>query len=290
MHIYEQIFSKHDITIAQALLTKSDLNNRSGYLNTRNTLLTLMEFGVICIVNENDVVATDEIQGKKFGDNDNLSAMVANLIDADLLILLTDTDGLYTSNPQLDPNAQLIHQVKKIDSRIQRIASKSAGIRGVGGMATKIQAARLATSCGITVVIANGLKSGNIQQIAMGDKIGTIFLPTSSKLESKKRWVISGLASKGKLFIDAGASLAVKKQNKSLLPAGIIDLEGKFQRGDIIDIFDEQGKQLGCGISNYSANEILAIKGSHSKSVSAKLGYEYGSEVIHRNNMVITQK
>lgn len=288
MHTYEQIFSKHNITVAQALLTKSDLSHRAGYLNARNTLLALIELGVICIVNENDVVATDEIGGTRFGDNDNLSAMVATLIDADLLALLTDIDGLYTANPQHDPNAKLIPIVERIDSKIQRIASRSAGIRGVGGMATKIEAAKLATACGITVVIASGLESDTLRQITLGNRIGTIFTPTSNKIESKKRWMLSGLASKGKLIIDSGAALALKKQNKSLLPAGITSLKGKFQRGDVVDIFDTEDNRLGCGISNYDSTEILAIKGSHSRSVSEILGYEYGSEVIHRNNMVMS--
>ncbi len=287
MHTYEQIFSKHNITVAQALLTRSDLSHRAGYLNARNTLLALIELGVVCIVNENDVVATDEIDGARFGDNDNLSAMVATLIDADLLILLTDIDGLYTANPKLDPKAKLIPRVEKIDSKIQRLATKAAGVRGVGGMGTKIEAAKLATSCGITVVIASGFKPDNLRQIALGNKIGTLFTPISSKLESKKRWMISGLASRGKLIIDSGAALAIRKRNKSLLPAGVIQLEGKFQRGDVVDICNVEGNHIGCGISNYGSADIDAIKGIHSKAVSSILGYQYGSELIHRNNMVI---
>jgi glutamate 5-kinase len=288
MHTYEQIFSKYNTTIAQALLTKSDLSHRAGYLNARNTLLALIELRVICIVNENDVVATDEIGGARFGDNDNLSAMVANLIDADLLILLTDIDGLYTANPQYNSNAKLIARVEKIDGRIQRLASRASGVRGVGGMATKIEAAKMATACGITVVIASGLKPDTLRQVTLGNKIGTVFTPVSNKFESKKRWMLTGLASKGKLIIDNGAVLALKKQNKSLLPAGVTGLEGKFQRGDVVDIFDTAGNSLGCGISNYNSTEILAIKGTHSRSVTGILGYEYGSEVIHRNNMVIS--
>jgi glutamate 5-kinase len=286
MYTYEQVFSKYKITVAQALLTKSDLSHRSGYLNARNTLLALIELGVICIVNENDVVATDELGGARFGDNDNLSAMVATLIDADLLILLTDIDGLYTADPRADSNAKLIPRVEKIDSRIQRLASKSAGVRGVGGMGTKIEAAKLATACGITVVIANGFKPGNLRQIVLSNDIGTVFIPGPHRIESKKRWIMSGLASKGKLIIDSGAALALKKRNKSLLPSGVVTIQGKFQRGDIVDIFDVEGNRLGCGISNYSSSETLAIKGAHSKAVPSILGYEYGSEIVHRNNMV----
>jgi glutamate 5-kinase len=287
MHIYEQLFIQHDITVAQALLTKSDLTNRSGYLNARNTLISLLELNAICIVNENDVVATDEIQGTRFGDNDNLSAMVANLVDADLLVLLTDIDGLYSANPQLDPLATLIPKVEKIDIKIQRLAGKSGSMVGTGGMATKIEAAKMATSCGTTVVIACGYEPDNLIRVVEGKPIGTIFTPLTTKLESKKRWMISGLASKGRLTIDQGAALALTIDNKSLLPAGITSLEGKFQRGNVIDIFDTEGKRIGCGISNYSAQEIAAIKGAHSNSVSGILGYDYGSEIVHRSNMVL---
>ena len=287
MSAYEHLFSKHNITIAQALLTKSDLSRRAGYLNARNTLLALIDLGVICIVNENDVVSTDEIKETKFGDNDNLSSMVAGLVDADLLVLLTDIDGLFDSNPNTDPAAKLVKKVSEINQRIQRMASRSAGERGVGGMATKIEAARQATACGITVVIANGLKPQILEQIVAGKQIGTFFQPSSSKIESKKRWIISGLASKGTLVIDNGATIAVQMRNKSLLPAGILDMEGKFQRGDIVDIKNEKGNRIGCGITNYSSTEISAIKGLHSRLVSKKLGHDYGSEIIHRNNMAI---
>jgi glutamate 5-kinase len=288
MNIYDQLFAQHNLIVAQALLTKTDLSHRAGYLNTRNTLLALIELGVICIVNENDVVATDEIGGIKFGDNDNLSAMVANLIDADILILLTDIEGLYTANPQYNPNAKLISEVTKIDSRIQRLASKTASVYGVGGMATKIEAAKMATCCGMTVVIASGRNPDSLIKIAGGKNIGTLFTPMACKLESKKRWMISGLASKGKLIIDSGAVSALMKHNKSLLPAGILGLEGKFKRGDVVDILDNKDIQIGSGITNYSSKDIASIRGVHSSSVLDILGYEYGSEIIHRNNMVLT--
>jgi glutamate 5-kinase len=287
MQIYEQLFSAHDITVAQALLTKTDLSSRAGYLNARNTLLALMDLRVICIVNENDVVATDEIGGAVFGDNDNLSAMVANLVDADLLILLTDIDGLYTANPRETDDAELIHEVKNIDTRIQRMASRTAGSYGVGGMATKIEAAKLATSCGTVMVIAGGTTKDVLKKIVNGENVGTLFLPQTSKIESKKRWMLSGLASKGKLIIDDGAVSALKVKNKSLLPAGIVQIDGRFQRGNAVEIYDIHGNHIGCGISNYSSRDINAIKGSHSESVSRTLGYEYGHDVIHRNNMVL---
>ncbi len=287
MNAYEQLFSKHNVIIAQALLTKSDLLDRAGYLNARNTLLALIELGVICIVNENDVVATDELGELTFGDNDNLSAMVANLVDADLLALLTDIDGLYTADPQRNPQAKLIPKVEKIDAEIERLAGDTSSSYGVGGMTTKLEAAKLATASGVTVVIANGRKPDALTQIAHGKNIGTIFPPRTSKLESKKRWMLSGLASKGKLTIDDGAVLALKKQNRSLLPAGVVGVEGEFQRGDVVDIFDSNGNHIGCGIPNYNAKDIAVIKGAHSEAISSLLGYEYGTEVIHRNNMVL---
>ena len=288
MYTYEQLFSQYDITVAQALLTKEDLSDRSGYLNARNTLLALIELGIICIVNENDIVAIDEIEGLKFGDNDNLSAMVANLIDADLLALLTDIGGLYTADPRYNPQAQLIRRVDKIDAEIKRMASATAGRQGIGGMTTKIEAARLATSSGVNVVIADGREPDILVRISQGEDTGTLFPAQVNKMESKKRWMLSGLASKGKVMVDKGAVLALKEQNKSLLPAGVIKAEGEFHRGDIVDILDEQGKRIGCGISNYSSSDLAIIGGRHSDKILSLLGYDYGNEVIHRNNMVIS--
>jgi glutamate 5-kinase len=287
MYTYEQLFSQYDITVAQALLTKEDLSDRSGYLNARNTLLALIELGIICIVNENDIVAIDEIEGLKFGDNDNLSAMVANLVDADLLALLTDIGGLYTADPHYNPQAQLIRRVDKIDAEIERMASDTASRQGTGGMTTKIEAAKLATSSGVNVIIADGQEPEILVRISQGEDIGT-FLPAQvNKMESKKRWMLSGLASKGKITVDKGAVLALKEQNKSLLPAGVIKAEGEFHRGDIVDILDEKAKRIGCGISNYSSSDLAIIGGKHSDKILGLLGYDYGDEVVHRNNMVM---
>ncbi len=287
MNVYEHLLSQHNIIVAQALLTKSDLMDRAGYLNARNTLLALIELRVACIVNENDVVAIDELGELTFGDNDNLSALVANLVDADLLVLLTDIDGLYDADPQCNPQAKLIARVEKIDADIERLAGDTTSSCSVGGMITKLEAAKLATASGVTVVIANGSKPDVLKQIALGQNVGTIFPPRSSNLESKKRWMLSGLASKGKLIIDDGAILALKEQNRSLLPAGVVDVEGNFQRGDVVDIVDSSHKQIGCGIPNYSSQDISTIKGAHSHEISRLLGYEYASEVIHRNNMAL---
>jgi len=287
MLTYEQLFGRHNITVAQALLTKADLSDRAGYLNARNTLLALLELRVLCIVNENDVVAVDEIQEAKFGDNDNLSAMVANLVDADLLLLLTDTAGLYTADPRRDPDAQLISQVERIDSKIEKLAAGTVGSLGIGGMMTKIEAAKLATASGITVIIADGREPDVISKLAAGEAVGTCFLPLTDKLESRKRWMVSGLSTRGGLVVDSGAARALRKQNRSLLATGIKKVKGEFQRGDVVTLYDHKGSILGCGITNYSATDIGTIKGAHSKKIATLLGYDYGSEVVHRNNLVV---
>ena len=287
MHTYEQLFSSYDITVAQALLTREDLAARSGYLNARNTLLALIELGVICIVNENDVVAIDEIQELKFGDNDNLSAMVANMIDADLLVLLTDVAGLYNADPHRNPDAKLISKVEGIDAEIEHLASSANSRQGTGGMITKVEAARLATSSGVSVVIADGREADSLLRISQGEGTGTLFPPRQNKMESKKRWMLSGLSSRGCIIADKGAILALKEQHKSLLPAGIIEVKGHFQRGDIVDVFDQQGNHCACGICNYRSRDIVRIRGAHSDQISELLGHNYGNEVIHRNNMVV---
>ena len=287
MDAYEQLFGWHEITIAQALLTRADLSDRLRYLNARNTLMALLELRVIPIVNENDVVAVDEIRETVFGDNDNLSAMVANLADADLLLLLTDTGGLYTADPHRNPNAKLIERVDRLDASIERLAGASHSVLGTGGMVTKIEAAKLATASGIAVVIASGREPDIIVRLANGEAIGTYFQPVSSKLESRKRWLLSQ-TSRGKLFIDAGAAVALREQHKSLLPAGINEVRGEFERGDIVDILEsETGERIACGISNYGSSDISSIKGAHSDRISQLLGREYGSEVVHRDNLVI---
>ena len=287
MSVYERLFDRHNITVAQALLTKADLSDRAGYLNTRNTLMALLELGVICIVNENDVVAVDEIQEAKFGDNDNLSAMVANLVDADLLLLLGDVAGLYTADPHRYPDAQLIPQVERIDSRIEYLAAGTTNSRGIGGMITKIEAAKLATASGITVVMADGRESDIILRLVAGEAVGTCFWPFTNKLESRKRWMVSYLSARSRLIVDSGAAGALRKQKRSLLATGIEQVEGEFQRGDVVTIYDHKESILGCGITNYSASDIRTIKGAHSRDIATLLGYDYGSEVVHRNNLVV---
>jgi glutamate 5-kinase len=287
MNTYDQLFSQYGIAVAQALLTKHDLSDRAGYLNARNTLLALLELRVMGIVNENDVVTADEIKEAKFGQNDTLSAMVANLVDADLLLNLSDVEGLFTADPHLHPEAKLVPLVKKIDAKIESLVSGSASEQGTGGGVTKIEAAKLATSSGVTLIICDGRKPGNIVKAVTGKKVGTLFLPVTTKLESRQRWMLSGLSTKGKLVVDSGAATALKKNNRSLLAAGILEVEGEFEIGDIVNICDIKGARLGCGITHYCASDIAVIKGKQSKDIPAKLGHDYGAEVIHRNNLVI---
>jgi glutamate 5-kinase len=286
MATYEQLFAPHNLTIAQALLTKGDIADRSGYLNTRNTLLALLELGVIGIINENDVVAVDELRGLRFGDNDNLSAMVANLVDADLLLILTDIAGLYTADPRKNPQACLIPEVTDI-AAVEHLAGDTQGKLGTGGMITKIEAARLATASGVTVVIADGRVPDVIVKLAAGAALGTCFRPQGSRHESRARWLVSGLAVRGRVIVDEGADLALKKHKGSLLAAGIKDTGGDFQRGETVDVFNTAGERLGCGITNYGAAELALIKGKRSSEINTILGHDYGPEVVHRNNLVL---
>jgi glutamate 5-kinase len=286
MYVYDLLFSWHGITIAQALLAKRDLSDRLGYLNTRNTLLGLLDLGVVTIVNENDVVATEELEGGTFGDNDTLSALVANLVDADLLVLLSDIDGLYTADPHRDRDAKLIPIVERIDTNIEAFAGDAAQRNGTGGMATKVQAARLATSAGTTVAIASGREPLVLSRLTQGESVGTLFQPTGSRLESRKRWMLAGLSARGHLILDEGAAAALRRQNRSLLPAGVQTIEGEFQRGDTVTLMGPDRVALGYGIANYGAAELSVIRGQRSDRIGALLGYDHGSEVVHRNNFV----
>ncbi|MCH7835874.1 MAG: glutamate 5-kinase [Chloroflexi bacterium] len=286
MQAYQELFARHDITVAQTLLARRDLADRQGYLNARNTLLGLLELGVVAIINENDVVAVEEIEGAAIGDNDNLSALVANLVDADLLVLLTDQAGLYTADPRRDTSARLIPRVERIDAEIERLAGDTRG-RGVGGMTTKVQAAQLALAGGADVVIADGRRPDVLESAARGEEIGTLFPTSVDRMESRKRWMVAGLSLKGSIAVDEGASKALREQRRSLLPAGVCDVEGNFQRGDAVAITDGDGRRIACGIANYGAEEILRIRGLRSDRIEAELGHHYGGEVVHRDNLVI---
>ncbi|MCH8994536.1 MAG: glutamate 5-kinase [Chloroflexi bacterium] len=287
METYGRLFRKHDLVIAQTLLTRRDLADRVGYLNTRNTLLALLEFGVVPIVNENDVVAVEEIEGALIGDNDNLSALVANLIDADLLTLLTDTGGLHTADPRREPDAELVPLVERITPEIERLADDTATPHGVGGMVTKLEAAKLATAGGTDVVIANGHEPEVLERLATGEALGTRFPATTDRLESRKRWMLAGLATRGKIVVDAGAAKALRSQGRSLLPAGVSDVAGRFERGDSVSIWAEGGPRIALGVTNYGRDDVAAIRGVRSDRIAEVLGHEYGAEVVHRNNLVL---
>ncbi len=242
MHTYQQMFASHGFQVAQTLLTADDFSGRQSYLNVRNTLQGLLDLGVVPILNENDVVAVDEI-GEVFGDNDRLSALVANLVDADLLVILTDIDGLYTADPNEDPEARLIPTVDRVDEAVKSLAGK------------------------------------NLNPWARGGR--------STKLEARKRWMLSVISQRGEVVVDAGADLALREKNRSLLPAGITGVNGEFSRGDIVYITGHEGQRIACGIANYGSKEIARIRGAQSGDIEGTLGYQYGQEVVHRNNLVL---
>lgn len=283
MQRWDHIFRQHGVVVSQALLTRHDLSQRQGYLNARTTLLTLLEHQVLPIINENDVVAVDEI---KIGDNDQLSALVANLIDADLLVLLTDTGGLYTADPRRDPAATLIPLVDQIGGELERLAGKSASDAGTGGMRTKLLAARLARRSGTTVIIASGSDPRGLLRAAQGEAIGTLF-PSAGVIEGRKRWLATGVAARGEVRVDAGAERALLAGGKSLLPAGVRRVEGRFARGDALLIRSDAGRAIACGLSNYDAHDLALIAGRRSDEIAAVLGYTFGPEAIHRNNLVV---
>jgi len=286
MGIYTQIFGMYDQLVGQVLLTKDDLLDRRRYLNARNTLNAMLAYEVIPIINENDTVASEEI---RFGDNDNLSALVANVLEADLLILLTDQDGLYTGDPRSDPNARMITEVSSehIPEELWQAAGGSVSGLGTGGMFTKLSAADLARKSGVTVFIANGRTPDILLKIVKGEATGTKFFPSNSKLESRKRYMLAGVqASTGILYIDQGAEKAINKGG-SLLPVGITRIAGEFERGDIVRVRSAKLKEIAIGITNYSFSDLEKIYGKNSGLIEEIIGYSYGDEVIHHNNMML---
>lgn len=283
MSLYQQIFALYDLVVAQALLTRADLANRTRYLNARNSTLLLLKHGVVPIINENDVVAVDEI---KFGDNDNLSALVANLLDADLLLILTDQKGLFTADPRQDPTARLIPEVAVIDEKIRAMASGSSGTVGTGGMSTKLEAAELATRSGTTVVIAPGEVNNIIMDVVQGQAVGTRFLTQLSHVEGRKRWILAE-AVQGRLMVDEGAAKAIINHGKSLLTVGVTAVNGTFRRGETVSVITPTEQEIGRGVANYKALDLQAICGKQSHEIGRILGYDYGPPAIHRDNLVI---
>lgn len=287
MTMWDELFTTHGVAVAQALLTRRDLADRRGYLNARSTLLSLLALQVLPIVNENDVVSVEEIEDSIIGDNDNLSAQVCSLVDADLLLILTDIAGLYTADPAHDASARLIERVERIDVEIQRAAAGLPGRRGTGGMVTKVQAARTATKAGAHVVIADG-RAKDVLARAVGDQpVGTIFLPTGDRIESRRRYLLSGLQGTGRITVDEGATRALAELGRSLLPAGVVAVEGSFERGDIVRVVATGGRHIATGAVNYSSRDIVRIRGLHSDRIEETLGHDHGEEIMHRNNLVV---
>jgi len=284
MNIYENYFSRYQQMVAQVLLTHDDLSHRRRFLNARNTLLTLLELGIIPIINENDTVVVDEI---KVGDNDNLSALITNLIGADLLIILTDIDGLCDSDPRVNPNARCIFLVEDIDVDIAGIVGETKSEMSVGGMISKIQAARKASRFGIPTVVARGTKDGILHQILKGKEIGTLILPKGEALSSRKHWIAFNPKPKGDLIVDEGAKKAIVQKGKSLLSSGVVKIKGPFDRGDLVTCLGPRGKEFARGLVNYSASELEKIKGLRSDQIETTLGYKYSDEVIHRDDLVV---
>lgn len=288
MHLYQQLFARRGIPVAQALVTHRDIADRLGYLNIRNTLLTLLSFRAVPVLNENDVVAVEELEGEVIGDNDTLSGLVSNMVDADLLVMLGDVEGLYTADPGANPAARLIRRVERADAVEVDTRTRGNGM-GRGGMAAKLKAADLATASGCTVVIAGGRVRNVLPRIVAGEAVGTWFPPAASRPESRQRWILSAASARSALEVDTGAVRALRQQNRSLLPAGVRTVQGSFQRGEVVLILGPQGDRVAAGIANYNAADIRRIIGLRSDSIGATLGYQYGAEVVHRNNMVVLQ-
>lgn len=283
MQVYTMLFGLYDVQIGQVLLTHDDLAHRTRYLNARNTLSTMLDYHIVPIVNENDTVAVEEI---KVGDNDNLSALIAALLDADLLILLTDQNGLYDRDPRFDAGAKLIERVTVIDDEVRSLAGESVTGLGVGGMATKIQAAQLATRSGTRTVITNGAIPDILTRLMSGESLGTIFEPSATQLESRKRWLLAERP-RGILIVDDGAAKVLLGRGASLLPVGVRSIEGDFERGAIVMVVDQNRNELAQGLVNYNHQELAKICGHHSHEIQGVLGYTYGEEAIHRDYLVV---
>ena len=287
MSEYERLFGKHGVHVAQALLTGRDINDREGYLNIRNTLLGLIDLGIVPIINENDVVAVDELGGEMFGDNDMLSAMVANIVDADLLIMLGRVDGLFTADPNLDRTARPIPVVTSVTDEIEALGGPSADGRGRGGMATKLEAAKLATASGVDAVVASGKQPDVIRRLVRGESLGTSFPTGATRMESRKRYLLSQMRESDAVVVDGGAARALLRRGSSLLAAGVVDAFGDFDRGDVVMVLDTQRHRIACGISNYSSHDIRHIRRLRSDRIELALGHYFGDEVVHRDNIVI---
>jgi len=284
MRAYEEAFSGYGLKVAQILLTRDDLANRRRFQNARGTLDTLLACGIIPVINENDTVVVDEL---KFGDNDNLSALVSNLAEAQLLLIMTDIDGLYTADPRSNPDATLIHQVRTITREMERGAGGSGTSVGTGGMATKLAAAKKVMKSGRAAIVFAGKVRGNLTRVMAGELVGTLFLPSGESLNRRKHWIAYTLRPAGSLQVDAGAREVLAKHGKSLLPSGIAKVEGRFARGACVRILDPEGNEFARGIVDYSSLEIEQISRHKSSEIEQILGFRYGDDVIHRDNLVL---
>ena len=284
MWAYEKSFSEFNAKVAQVLLTQDDFSDRKRYINSKNTLLTLLSYGVVPIVNENDTVATDEI---KFGDNDNLAALVSVLVEADRLVILSDVEGLYTEDPRFNPGAELVSCVDEITAEIEKRSGGAGSSVGTGGMYSKVLAAKKAVSHCIPVNIISGKKKGLIRAILNGKQHGTYFKPGPCRLSHRKGWIAYSSRTKGTLVLDDGAVKAVIGMGRSLLPSGIISVDGDFELGDAVNCADLKGRRVAKGIVNYSSSDIRKIMGEKTSEIERILGYKYSDEAIHRDNLVI---
>lgn len=285
MHTYEKFFADYGQIVAQVLITKTEAIDRHRYTNTRNTFMELMRQRVIPIVNENDVVALDEL---KIGDNDNMSALVAGIVDADLVIILSDVDGLYTANPQTHPDAVIVPEVAEITPEIEASAGGVGSARGTGGMATKIQAAKAATSSGIHLVIASGTEKNAITRVLQGEELGTLFVSRENRLQFRKRWLAFGAKIAGSIVVDDGCAKAIRKAGGcSILPAGVFAVQGEFLPGSTVNVIDKDAHELARGLVHYSSAELEQIKGCNSGEIANILGHKNFDEVIHRDDLVI---
>ncbi len=284
MAMYDSAFSQAGEKVAQVLLTHDDLASRSRFLNARNTLLTLLRLGITPIINENDTVAVEEI---KFGDNDTLSALATNLIEADLLIILSDMDGLYDTDPKKNPSARKLPLIEDVDSLPAELLTDSTNRFGTGGIRSKCLAARKAAHFGISTIIANGSMPGVLSMILNGDDVGTLFLPKEDRLTSWKHWIAFSTRPTGRIFVDDGAKAALLRGGKSLLPSGVRDVDGSFDAGEIVHCVDLKGMEFARGVANYGTGEIQKIKGLKSSEIEKVLGYKVCDELIHRDNLVL---
>ena len=285
---WEAAFKRYGIGVGQVLVTAHDIRDRTRYLNARNTLLALLGFSVLPIVNENDTVAVDEI---KVGDNDNLSALVASLIEADLVVLLTDVDGLYTADPAREPGARKLDTVPVITDEITGLVWRRPDSQSVGGMTTKLEAAQKAAASGVPLVIASGRQDDALARILAGEPVGTLFLPKADRLTARKRWIAFAVPPQGRLTVDAGALRALTGQGRSLLASGVVEVDGEFAAGDVVAVIAADGpggaREFARGLVNYDAGEVRKLRGVHSRDIESRLGYRGVDEVIHRDNLVI---